>query len=113
MARTPLMSQVWNVPLYVSATGLTTGLITAYDGGIQVDFALLGDHRVSVVATDGREDGFALEPMTTAELHRRFHEVLDGLGLATETWDMPVEIPDAIPFTQDTIHAAYDAEAVH
>ena len=37
---------------------------------------------------------------------------LDRLGLATPVWTMPVEIPDAIPFEQDTQHAAYDGEQV-
>ena len=37
---------------------------------------------------------------------------LDRLGLATPVWTMPVEIPDAIPFEQDTRHAAYDGEQV-
>ena len=51
--------------------------------------------------------------MSVADFHGSFHRILDGLGLATDTWDVPVEIPDAIPFGQDTEHAAYDAEAVH
>src|SRR5690606_9225189 len=38
--------------------------------------------------------------------------LLDDLGVATEIWPMPVEIPDAISFTDDHVHASYDAEAV-
>jgi hypothetical protein len=126
MARTPLVSHWWNVPLYVTATGLTTGLIPADDRGFSVDLRLAWDEafqadpdrpsdhqQLTVMTTDGREDGFALEPMTVADFHRRFHALLDELGLHTETWDMPVEIPDAIPFSTDTTHASYDAEAVH
>lgn len=112
MARTPLTSHWWNVPLYVSARGLTTGLIPAGDRAFQVDLELRDEQQVTVVSTIGEEDGFPLEPMTTADFHRRFHQVLAGLGLATETWDMPVEIPGAIPFSQDTTHAAFDGEAV-
>lgn len=112
MARTPLMSHWWNVPLYVSARGLTTGLIPAGERAFQIDFELLHEQRLSIVTTDGREDGFPLEPMTTAAFHTAVHRALDGLGLATETWDMPVEIPGAIPFSRDTDHAAYDGDAV-
>jgi hypothetical protein len=112
MARTPLQSHWWNVPLYVTARGLTTGLVPSDGGGFSVDLDLV-DHRLVVTTTAGATDGFALEPMTTADFHRRFHALLDGMGLATETWDMPVEIPGAIPFSEDTEHAAYDAEAVH
>ena len=38
---------------------------------------------------------------------------LRGLGLETRIWTMPVEIPDAIPFEQDSTHASYDAEYAH
>jgi hypothetical protein len=38
--------------------------------------------------------------------------LLDDLGIAVHIWPVPVEIPDATPFEQDTRHAAYDAEAV-
>jgi hypothetical protein len=35
------------------------------------------------------------------------------LDLETHIWTMPVEIPDAIPFDQDSVHASYDAEYVN
>ena len=38
--------------------------------------------------------------------------MLDDLGLATTIWPMPVEIPDAIPFADDRVHARYDRDAV-
>lgn len=114
MARTPLMSHWWNVPLYVSAQGLTTGLIPAGDRAFAVDLDLRDPgHRVRITTSDGQEGVVPLEPMTTADFHAAFHRALDGLGLATETWDMPVEIPGAIPFSEDTEHASYDEAAVH
>ncbi len=112
MARTPLVSHWWNVPLYVSARGLTTGLIPSDEGGFQVDLDLV-DHRLEVATTAGARRSMALEPMTTQAFHAAFHGLLDDLGLHTDTWSMPVEIPGAIPFDADTEHAAYDAEAVH
>ena len=33
---------------------------------------------------------------------------LAALGIDVHIWTMPVEIPDAIAFEQDTVHAAYD-----
>jgi hypothetical protein len=113
MARTPLQSHWWNVPLYVSSQGLTTGLIPDGDRSFQVDLELRDDHYLRVTTTDGQDDGFPLGPMTVADFHRSFHRLLDGLGLHTDTWSMPVEIPGAIPFDTDTEHAAYDADAVH
>ena len=39
--------------------------------------------------------------------------MLDALGVGTEIWSMPVEIPGAIPFDEDRTHSAYDPDAVH
>lgn len=112
MARTPLQSHWWNVPLYVTASGLTTGLMPADRGGFTISFELRDAPMLRISTTEGAEGGFGLEPMTTAAFHATFHEILDRMGLHTETWDMPVEIPDAVPFSTDTAHAAYDADAV-
>ena len=32
--------------------------------------------------------------------------------MATEIWPLPVEIPGALPFPDDRVHASYDADAV-
>ena len=57
MARTPVVSHWWNVPLYVTARGLTTGLVPAGERGFSVDLDLIA-HRLVVTTTDGRDDGF-------------------------------------------------------
>jgi len=112
MERTPVLSHWWNVPLYVSARGLTTSLMPADERGFEVGFDLI-DHRLDISVTDGSRRSMGLEPMSVAEFHRRFHELLGELDLATPTWDMPVEIPAAVPFSEDTANASYDADAVH
>ncbi|MEI4927137.1 DUF5996 family protein, partial [Klebsiella pneumoniae] len=53
-----------------------------------------------------------LEPMSVAAFHETFLGRLADLDLATEIWDMPVEIPGAIPFSADHGHASYDGDAV-
>ena len=47
--------------------------------------------------------------MPVADFYRQLMGALDELGLATQVWTMPVEIPDAIPFDLDHDHTAYDA----
>lgn len=76
-----------------------------------IDLDLL-DHRVDVTTTLGERAGFALEPMTVRDFHARFMNELDGLGLSTEIWPVPVELADAIPFPEDTVHRSYDGAAV-
>ena len=52
-------------------------------------------------------------PLTSgpvAGFYRELMDRLDGLGLHTAVWTMPVEIPDAIPFDDDTTHTVYDGD---
>jgi hypothetical protein len=39
-------------------------------------------------------------------------EMLDELDVGTAIWPVPVEIPEAIPFADDHVHASYDPDAV-
>jgi hypothetical protein len=113
MVCTPVLSHWWNVPLYVTATGLTTSLIPYGVGrGFQVDFDLI-DHQLSVVTTDGDRRRHALRPESVADFHRSVRRLLHELDLTVDIWPMPVEIAGAIPFDQDDLHASYDAEQVH
>jgi hypothetical protein len=51
-----------------------------------------------------------LKPMSVAEFYRAIMIALRELGIAVTITTMPCEIADCIPFEQDTLHAAYDAE---
>lgn len=109
MARTPLMSHWWNVPLYVSARGLTTSLIPAEDRGFQIDFDFV-DHLLVISTTQGHERSLDLQPRSVAEFYGEVMAMLDSLALNTLIWPMPVEIPEAVRFDEDHVHEAYDPE---
>ena len=112
MANEPLLNHWWNVPLYVSAQGLTTSVMPHPTGpAFQIDFDFL-DHRLDVVTVTGQRRSLDLIPRTVAGFHAAVMTMLDELGVSTEIWPVPVEIPDAIPFADDDVHAAYDADAV-
>jgi hypothetical protein len=114
MARTPLVNHWWNVPLYVSARGLTTSPIPYPDGrAFEMEFAF-DVQRLEITVTDGQRAAVALEPQSVAAFYGEVMGRLADLGLATEIWTIPVEIPgDVVPFPDDHEHAAYDGEAVH
>src|SRR4051812_31001898 len=112
MANTPTMNHWWNVPLYVTARGLTTGLIPHGARSFQIDFDFLAD-RLDIAATDGASRSLPLEPRSVADFYREVMGALDDLGLSTEIWTMPVEIAGASPLDLDEGHAAYDRDAVH
>jgi hypothetical protein len=112
LAHTPMVNHWWNVPLYVTSRGLTTSLIPHPDGGLQIDFDFI-DHGLKIETCSGAVETIALEPKSVADFYAEVMGRLRSLGLETHIWAMPVEIPDAIPFDQDRIHAAYDAEYVN
>ncbi len=51
-----------------------------------------------------------LKPMSVVEFYEDLMIALRELGIETSISTMPCEIADCIPFEQDTVHAAYDAD---
>lgn len=112
LANDPLNNHWWNIPLYVTARGLTTSLMPHATGpAFQIDFDLLAD-RLDIATTTGRRRSLPLEPRTVADFYDAVMGMLRDLDVGTEIWPLPVEIPGAIPFTDDRTHASYDGEAV-
>ncbi len=111
MVRTPVMSHWWNVPLYVTARGLSTSMIPAGGRGFQIDFDFT-IHRLEITTSDGAQRTMPLEARRVADFYAEVMAMLADLGLATSIWTMPVEIPDAIPFDEDVLHASYDRDQV-
>ncbi|QEY33038.1 hypothetical protein EVJ50_13170 [Synechococcus sp. RSCCF101] len=112
LALTPWLNHSWHVPLYVSATGLTTSLITHHEQGFEIRFDFI-DHRLWLHSSSGAHQSFALEPMSVATFYRRTMEALAQLGLQPAITPTPVELPDPVlPLPSDEEHASYDAAAM-
>ncbi|MEM1118086.1 MAG: DUF5996 family protein [Bacteroidota bacterium] len=113
IAHTPLVNHWWNAPLYVSARGLTTSAMAVGARRVEIAFDFV-DHRLGVTTSDGDARTLALGPIAVADVYAWLMEALADLGLETEIWPMPVEIPgDVQLLSEDRDHAAYDPEAVH
>jgi hypothetical protein len=110
LARTPWVNHSWHATFYVNARGLTTSLIPDASG-IEIIFDLIG-HAVIGEAADGRRAELALGPMSVAEFHARFRELVERLGGTAEFDGRPNEVPDPIPFREDRQARPYDAKAV-
>jgi hypothetical protein len=109
LALSPRINHWWEVPLYVSATGLTTSAIP-YPGGIfEVEFDFI-NHRLTIKTNQNTTATLELKPRPVADFYREFMAALAGLGIAVKIWHMPVEIPNPIAFDKDTQHASYDPE---
>jgi hypothetical protein len=108
----PLVNHWWNVPFYVTARGLTTAAMPYDSGAVEVQFDFV-DHRLDIKTSEGGVRILPLKPQTVAEFYKSFMTAMSELGVNVKIWTTPSELPDPIPFEKDTIHASYDAEAVH
>jgi hypothetical protein len=112
LALEPMVNQWWQVPLYVSARGLTTSLMHAGTLGLEIEFDLEA-HVLEIRAADGPRRQVALEPRSVADFFAATIAALDELGARPEILARPVEVVEAIPFELDDKHRSYDANAVH
>ena len=109
LARAPMLNHWWQVPLYVTARGLTTSPIPYGTDTFQIDFDFI-THRLVIDTSNGAERTFALGSYPVAEFYERVMAALAELGLDIRIWTHPVEVEQSIPFEQDRQHATYDPE---
>ena len=107
---TPWVNHGWQVPLYVTARGLGTSPIPVGRDILDIEFDFLG-HQLVARMSRGDTAGFALEPQSVAAFYRQTMATLRGLGVAVAINELPNEVANPIPFSQDETHAAYDAAA--
>ena len=111
LALSPLINHWWEVPLYVSARGLTTSAIPYKRGIFEVEFDFL-QHNLVIQTSEGKSKTIPLVPRSVADFYKEFMGSLAGLGIEVKIWHMPVEVPNPIAFDLDTQHASYDREYV-
>lgn len=64
-------------------------------------------------ASDGATAGFALRDRPAcADFHRALGDALVQAGIDVPVHEQPFDLGDSPPFPQDTVHDAYDADAV-
>ncbi|MFZ3213072.1 MAG: DUF5996 family protein [Terriglobales bacterium] len=112
MKLTPKTNHWWNVPLYVNARGLTTSPIPYRSNVFEIRFDLI-DHKLLIDHSDGRRRMLALEPRTVADFYSEFMAMLRSLNIEVAIHPKPVEVPDPVPFAEDRLYRAYDADAAH
>lgn len=106
----PTENHWWHVPLYVNAVGLTTSLMPYRDLAVEVTFDFTR-HVLVLRTTAGGVRELALEPRSVADFFAAYCAALVDLGIEVEINPMPTEIPGAVPFDADVVHASYDPAA--
>jgi hypothetical protein len=111
LAQAPHVNHWWQVPLYVTPSGLTTSPVPFGRRTFQIDFDFI-DHRLVIETSGGDSRELMLAPRTVADFYGEFVSLLKELGLDVKIWTTPVEVENPIPFERDETHRSYDPEYV-
>ena len=109
---TPWLNHSWHAPLYVTARGLGTSPISIGTEIFEIEFDFVGQ-RLAVRTSRGAERSLPLRPQSVADFYRATIDLLDSMGVAVAIKETPNEVPSPIRFSEDRIHASYDAAAAH
>lgn len=109
MSQTPWTNHSWHVPLYVTVRGLGTSLIPYGAIAFEMNFDFL-EHELVIETTDGAQRRLALVPRSVSDFYAEVLDSLRALKLDVSIYTTPSELPDGIPFEQDSIHNHYDGE---
>jgi hypothetical protein len=112
LALEPMMNHWWQVPLYVTARGLTTSLMPYGGRGLEMAFDFQR-HVLDIRTTEGASREVALTPRSVADFYAEVMARLDELDVRVGILPHPVEIPVDVAFAEDNEHASYDAEYAH
>jgi hypothetical protein len=111
-ALTTRSPQWQNVPLFVNARGLTTGLVRGQGAGIEIAFDLV-EHRLAIVSTDGRRAGFNLTPRPLRDFTADVMTALARVDVHVAINPMTVEVPDPVRCDECEGYDAYDPDVAN
>jgi Family of unknown function (DUF5996) len=112
LALSPFEPQWANVPLYVTARGLTTSPVPLGLRTFDAEFDFV-DHQLVLRTSDRGIEQLPLRPQPVADFYGDVMGALAGLGFDVTISPGPSEVPDPIPFAEDRTHHSYDAEQVN
>jgi Family of unknown function (DUF5996) len=108
LALSPFEPQWANVPLYLSARGLTTTPIPIGLRTLDAEFDLI-DHALVLRTSDGRVERRPLGG-AVADFYQDVMRALARLGVDVAISVVPSEVAHPIPFPEDRTHSTYEPE---
>ena len=110
LASAPMVNHWWQVPLYVSARGLTTSAVPHGRRCFDMEFDFV-DHLLHIRSSDGAVRAVRLESRPVTDFYAETMAALDELGMPVTIRTTPTEVVRAIPFDVDREHTTYDPES--
>src|SRR6476620_1401519 len=89
LALSPYMNHWWEVPLYVTARGLTTSPIPYDTGILEIQFDFLS-HALIVQTSNGETKMLPVGQRSVADFYAELMAVLRSSGIAVKIWPVPV-----------------------
>jgi hypothetical protein len=108
----PFQAQWAEVPLWLSARGLTAGPIPYADGVYEVRTDFIS-HQVQWLTSSGTSGQLSLGPTSVAALVDTLLEQLRHAGINVSINLKPQEVPNPIPFNEDREQRPYDRDLVN
>jgi len=112
LKKMPWINHSWQVTLYVSATGLTTGSVPYQDGIFQIDLDFI-NHQLHITTSTGQKVTAGLGAKTIADFYHELMANLEKAGVEVEIYAVPNELEVAIPFAKNDAACTYNGEAMH
>ena len=112
LALSPLQAHWWNVPLYVSARGLSTSAMPYGLEMLEIEFDFVS-HNLLFRFSSGAGLCLPLRAQTVADFYAEYQRGLAVLGVSVHIHPTPVELKAPIPFAEDREHRSYDPEYAH
>ena len=107
LALAPPLNHSWGIALQVTSRGLMTRPLHHRSSTFTIEFDFI-DHRLTIATADGARRELPLTARSVADFYRDVMATLADMKLPVRIWTMPTEVPNPIPFEQDTVHASYD-----
>jgi hypothetical protein len=111
LALSPFEPEWSNVPLYVTARGLTTSPVPYGLRTFDAEFDFF-DHQLMLRTNHGDVERIALRPRAVADFYGDVMDAMARLGVDVTISAGPSEVADPIPFAEDRTHQSYDREQV-
>jgi hypothetical protein len=111
LKRMPWLNHCWQVTLYLTASGLTTGPMPYDEDALEIEFDFIA-HELNIRTSRGDRGLIQLAPMSVAQFYTSVMDALTALRMPLSIYRQPAEVENGLPFDEDDDHRSYDAEYV-
>jgi hypothetical protein len=112
LANCAFLNQWWQIGFHLTPVGLTSGRMESAQGLFAIDFDFV-EHQLIMRASSGLMRKIPLYQRSVADFYEEYLRTVALFGVAPIKRPIPTEVPDPVPFADDTLHDAYDRDAVN